>query len=170
MYLNKEKNSETRRTVRMNGTDSALFYKVENALIQPAAEKKCERLQFSRRRDKNKLSNHFYGYQAAQRPWVTDSISVAMVVFIALEIAPLHSLQGSRVQPEPAAPSTSAHRGRARWEEMRGSRGDAQPESSPSGWHSEIWGSLDCVDIKNFMVIVEDKEEGLTSTGLIEFS
>lgn len=90
-----------------------------------------------------------------------------MVVFIALEIAPLHSLQGSWVQPETAAPSTSAHRNRAWWEE---SRRDAQPESSSSGWHSEIWESLGCVDIKNFMVIVEDKEEGLTSSGLIEFS
>lgn len=34
---------------------------------------------------------------------------------------------------------------------------------------SEFWGSLGCVDIKNFMVIVEDKEEGLTSNALIEF-
>lgn len=39
----------------------------------------------------------------------------------------------------------------------------AQPEPSPSGWHLEIWGTLGSVDTKNFMVIVEDKEEGWPS-------
>lgn len=93
-----------------------------------------------------------------------------MAIFTALEIAAMRRLQGSWVHKQPACTIHFNSVGLSVVGGEEGRKRGAQPEPSPSGWHPKIWGTLGSVDTRNFMVIVEDKEEGLTFFALIKFS